>query len=169
MEGEEEGVGEAQGEEEEELVKGQGDRSSWGLLGDEPRLQMERVSESSSDTMLLEPQASSSKFTDITESERHGTVTHVCVRSSQNKSDHRPELTGYFIRLHLKAADVISRHAVPLGTHATLPGAHGGASTSLVNLIGDDLQVPESPFIVSFSLRQFGLTLVHVLLQVLQC
>lgn len=65
MEGEEEGVGEE--EEEEELVKGQGDRSSWGLLGDEPRLQIERVSESSSDTMLPPPHASSSKFTDITE------------------------------------------------------------------------------------------------------
>lgn len=80
MEGEEEGVGEAQGEEEEELVKGQGDRSSWGLLGDEPRLQMERVSESSSDTMLLEPQASSSKVTDVTERRvTHTAVTHACV------------------------------------------------------------------------------------------
>lgn len=67
---EEEGVGEGELEddmqEEEELAKGQGDRSSWGLLGDEPRLQVERVSESSSDMMLLLPQASSSKHTDAT-------------------------------------------------------------------------------------------------------
>lgn len=80
---EEEGVGEGEGEEdvqeeeEEELAKGQGDRSSWGLLGDEPRLQVERVSESSSDMMLLPPQASSSKQSDATargrkEKERRG-------------------------------------------------------------------------------------------------
>lgn len=67
---EEDGVGDGEAEEdvqeEEELAKGQGDSSSWGLLGDEPRLQVERVSESSSDMMLLPPQASSSKHTDAT-------------------------------------------------------------------------------------------------------
>lgn len=67
----EEGVGDGEAEEdvheEEELAKGQGDRSSWGLQGDEPRLQVEWVSESSSDMMLLlPPQASSSKHTDAT-------------------------------------------------------------------------------------------------------
>lgn len=55
---------EVEEEEEEELAKGQGERTSWGLLGDEPRLQVERVSESSSDMMLPPPSGSSSKHTE---------------------------------------------------------------------------------------------------------
>lgn len=81
--------------------------------------------------------------------------------------DKRLKLTGYFIRLHLEAGDVISGNAVALGAHATLPGA-GGVSPSLMDLIGDGLQVPEGCFIVSFGLRQMGLALIHILLQVLQ-
>lgn len=65
-------------EEEEELANEQGDRSDWGLLGEEPRLQMERVSESSSDVTPPPPQASSSKFTVITE----GRVTHTRIRKT---------------------------------------------------------------------------------------
>lgn len=45
---------------------------------------MERVSESSSEAVLLLPQASSSKFTDITEEESNthklNTHTHLCLR-----------------------------------------------------------------------------------------
>lgn len=70
----EEGVGDGEAEDvqEEELVKGPGDRSSWGLLGVEPRLQVERVSESSSDMMLPPTQTSSSKHTDATAGGRGG-------------------------------------------------------------------------------------------------
>lgn len=68
VEDEEDGVGdeEVDMQEEEELANGQGDWRSWGLLGDEPRLQVERVSESSSDIMLPPPHGSSSKHTDAT-------------------------------------------------------------------------------------------------------
>lgn len=63
-EDEEEGEGEAQ---EDALVNGHGDSvRSWGLQGDEPRLQVERVSESSSDTMLPLTQGSSSKQSEVT-------------------------------------------------------------------------------------------------------
>lgn len=61
------GVGDGEAEE-EELAKGQGDSSSCGLLGDEPRLQVEWVSESS-DMMLPPPHGSSSKHTDATVAE----------------------------------------------------------------------------------------------------
>lgn len=68
---EEEGQGEEEGE--EELAKGQGEGRSWRLLGEweeEPRLQVERVSESSSDMALL-LQVSSSNDPDVTaETER---------------------------------------------------------------------------------------------------
>lgn len=37
-----------------------------------------------------------------------------------------------------------------------------------MDLVGDHLQVPEGRLILAFGLRQFGLPLVHVLLQVLE-
>lgn len=69
VEEDEEGVGDGQSdegvsEEEEEPVKGDGDRSSCGLLGVDPRLQVEPVSRSSSDMRLLPPQGSSSKHSE---------------------------------------------------------------------------------------------------------
>lgn len=90
-----------------------------------------------------------------------------CEKGSQTLKK-KSELTGYFIRLHLKAADVLPRTGVPLSAHATLPAPDGGVPTPLVDLVGDGLQVPEGRFIVSFGLRQSGLALVHVLLQVLK-
>lgn len=70
VEEDEEGVGDGQSDEdvpeEEEPAKGQGDRSSWGLLGVDPRLLVERVSESSSDMKLLPPHGSSSKHSEAT-------------------------------------------------------------------------------------------------------
>lgn len=80
----------------------------------------------------------------------------------------RTALTGYSVRLHLEAGDVVPGDAVALGAHAAPPGAHGGVSPSLVDLVGDHLQVPEGRLVLSFGLRQLGLPLVHVLLQVLE-
>lgn len=90
------------------------------------------------------------------------------VREEEQLFSFRHVLTGYSIRLHLEAGDVVAGDAVALGAHAAAPGAHGGVATALVDLIRDHLQVPEGRLILAFGLRQFGLSLVHVLLQVLE-
>ncbi|KAG7217854.1 hypothetical protein INR49_020828 [Caranx melampygus] len=169
-EDEEEGVGDGDAEEdvyeeeeEEEEAKGQGDISSWGLLGVEPRLQVERVSESSSDMMLPPPppppHGSSSKHTDATAGERERELPWRIERHRLEKKETETE------RERLR--DVVPGDTVALSAHAPPPGAHGGVSPPLVDLVGDHLQVPERRLVVGFGLRQFGLTLVHVLLQVL--
>lgn len=80
----------------------------------------------------------------------------------------RTELTGYSVRLHLEAGDVVPGNTVALGAHATPPGAYGGASASLVDLVGNHLQVPEGRLVLALGLREFRLPLVHILLQVLE-
>lgn len=58
--------------------------------------------------------------------------TIVCVVPEQTG---RSVLTGYSVGLHLKVGDVVPGDAVALGAHAAAPGAHDGASPSLVDLV----------------------------------
>lgn len=77
-------------------------------------------------------------------------------------------LTGNTIGLYFKAGHIVPRNTVAFCAHTPASGPHGGVSSSLVDLIGDHLQVLEGCLVFSLGLGQFSLTLVYVLLQVLQ-
>lgn len=76
-------------------------------------------------------------------------------------------LTGHSVRVHFKVGDVVPRNAAPLCTNAASPGAHGRGTPSLMDLIGNHLQVLESCLVFAFCLKQLDLPLIHSLLQVL--
>lgn len=77
-------------------------------------------------------------------------------------------LTGQTVGLHFEVSDVIVIGAVPLCAHALLPGPHGEGPSLGVDLLGDALQIPQRCAVLRLRRHQFGLTLVHQSLQVLQ-
>lgn len=77
-------------------------------------------------------------------------------------------LTGQTVGLHFEVSDVIVVGSVPLCAYALLPGSHGEGPPLGVDLLGDALQIPQRCAVLRLRRHQFGLTLVHQSLQVLQ-
>lgn len=77
-------------------------------------------------------------------------------------------LTGQTVGLHFEVSDVIVVGSVPLCAYALLPGSHGEGPPLGVDLLGDALQIPQRCAVLRLRRHQFGLTLIHQSLQVLQ-
>lgn len=76
-------------------------------------------------------------------------------------------LTRQTVGLHFEVSDIIIA-SVPLCAYTLLPGSYGEGPSMGVDLLGDTLQIPQRCAVLCLRRHEFGLTLIHQSLQVLQ-
>lgn len=76
-------------------------------------------------------------------------------------------LTGQTVGLHFEVSDIIIA-SVPLCAYTLLPGSHGEGPSLGVDLLRDTLQIAQRCTVLRLRRHEFGLTLIHQPLQVLQ-
>jgi len=150
---EEEEEGGDDGDGEEGMARGE-EAAAWGLV---------------SSSELLPWLPSSSIETDTTGTHTH---THIQVSTLNTHTQwitrlRTAALTRQAVGLHGEAGDVLVG-PVPLRPDALLPGAHGEGAPLGVDLFGDALQVAQRGAVVGLRGQKFGLTLIHVALELLR-